>query len=395
MNITFFNFIKRLVSSIAFMPSLIALAFGLLPFLLIAFPFPDIKNSPFAVFSITDPENIRVILSFVIGGVFTLTIFSYTMVMNVLNRSISNYSPRLIPLLLSEKHHQLILGFTSGTIIYALILAIFIASDAKLQFPHIGAALAVFFTICCVILFIYFVHSVSQSIHINHVLKKSYLNTKKNINELLDHHENLVLEEGEWPDFQYKIKNSGCGYFNGLRMQHLAHLAEKYDFTIQILALRGHFIYDNELYLSISRKVDDSVKKKIKRCFNIDHDEPLEVTEVGFKHLVEVAVKASSPAINDPGTSISSIDYLTQLFGQYLLVGRFNAYKYKGISRIYIKHAKIETLFKFCFAEMYQYMKDDPVLVVRLRQSLDKIESFDTKNRLKEEIIELRKTTNL
>ncbi|KKK68921.1 hypothetical protein LCGC14_2939210, partial [marine sediment metagenome] len=369
--------------------------FGLIPFLLIAFPLPDLGGTAFSVLSITDTESIRVILSFVIGGIFTLTIFSYTMVMSVLNRSINNYSPRLIPLLLSERHHQIILGVTSGTIIYVLILAVISASDANFNFPKMGATLAIFFTMVCVLLFIYFVHSVSQTIHINYILKRSYLNTKKNINKLVEREQNLFQAEGEKPHFQQTLKNFGCGYLNGFRMKRLACLAEKYDLTIQILASRGDFVYDDESYLALSRKVDESLKKKIEGCFNIDHDEPLEVTEIGFKHLVEVAIKGSSPSINDPGTSVSCIDYLTQLFGHYLLVEKFNAYQLNGTLRIYIKHTDIDVLFKYCFAEMYRYMKDDPVLIVRLKRSIEKIEGFDTKNRLKKEIINLKKTTNL
>ena len=62
-------------------------------------------------------------LAAVIGGVFTLTIFSYTMVMDVMNRSIVSYSPRLLPLILSRRYHQVMLGFSVAlTIAHALIM---------------------------------------------------------------------------------------------------------------------------------------------------------------------------------------------------------------------------------------------------------------------------------
>ncbi len=85
--------------------------------------------------------------------------------MNVLNRNINNYSPRLIPMLLNQKHHQIILGFTSGTIIYAMTLAVAINSPNVKYFPGIAASIGVLFGILSVLLFIYFIHSVSQSIH--------------------------------------------------------------------------------------------------------------------------------------------------------------------------------------------------------------------------------------
>ena len=35
---------------------------------------------------------------------------------------------------------------------------------------------------------------------------------------------------------------------------------------------------------------------------------------LGFKQLTEIAIKAMSPGINDPGTAITCIDYLSELF---------------------------------------------------------------------------------
>lgn len=153
---------RRIRNSISFLTMCIALSFGVLALSLFFFR-PNILND-YPQLVITDKESIKFILSFTIGGIFTLTIFTFTMVMNLLDRSISNYSPRLIPLILREKQHQIILGVTSGTLLYALIMAIFISSSQTDNFPPIAATLAIIMSMVNIILFIYFIHSVSQTI---------------------------------------------------------------------------------------------------------------------------------------------------------------------------------------------------------------------------------------
>ena len=389
MEINIFSLFKRIVHSIAFRPALIVVGFAFVPFLLVLLPNPELKGSFLGVLSITDPDSINVILAFIIGGVFTLTVFSYTMVMNVLNRSINNYSPRLVPLLLAEPHHQIILGVTSGTIIYSLILSIFIATDAPVKFPNLATALGIVFTICCIFLFIYFIHSVSQSIHINYILRKSYLNTKKNIKRWLDLQSHLVFAERKEMSGAYKITSRGCGYYNGLRIERLAKIAKDHDLTFKILVLRGDFVYEEQAFLEVSHRIDEKLETKVKNCFEINLSEPMDVAEVGFKHITEVAIKASSPAINDPGTSISSIDYLTQLFIHYLQLQPFNAYEEDKTVRIFFKTADLADLFFYLYREMIRYMKDDPVLKLRLKKSMQTLIETDTKNRLTKKIEQL------
>ena len=115
--------------------------------------------------------------------------------------------------------------------------------------------------------------------------------------------------------------------------------------------------------------------KRLRSMFIIDHEVAVDVHEIGFKHFVEVAVKASSPAINDPGTSKSCIDYLTQLF----IYRSGPPFDQKHISlfdaRICIKQIDNNTLLVKCFVEMYRYMKDDPLLSLTLEKALQTIQN--------------------
>ncbi len=174
-------YLKRLYKSIALLPSIIALCFVVLAILLNLIEIDYAEYSLTDALAVSDKKDSQYIFSFIIGGIFTLTIFSYTMVMNVLNRNINNYSPRLIPLILSERHHQLILGFTSGTILYSMVMSLSLTNDNGAYFPTMAPGLGILFAMACVLLFIYFIHSVSQSIHINYIIDEVYKKAQRDL----------------------------------------------------------------------------------------------------------------------------------------------------------------------------------------------------------------------
>ena len=373
------SIIKNFLHSIALVPSLLALCFMLLALFMISVPIDYEQFNVFDFLIIENPKDIQFILAYVIGGIFTLTIFSYTMVMNVLNRNINNYSPRLIPLLLSEKHHQIILGFTSGTIIFAIILSIAITNSSGNYFPSIGAGMAGIFSIICIFLFIYFIHSVSKSIHINYILDSLYQNTVKQMNKRLATYESYE-QQNSANLFEHIGKTDRIGDLRLYKIESLKKLCKSYDCKIQVLKLCGETVLNDDILFRTDRKMDEEQIASIRKVFAIDHEVAIDVHEVGFKHFVEVAVKASSPAINDPGTSNSCINYLTQLFILRLNHPLNKKYVSLDSGNLLIRQEKSITLLKKCFIEMYRFMKDDPLLKISLKEALFLIQSRSAVN---------------
>lgn len=374
------SLLKKILNSIALVPSVLALCFLFLAVILLVSHVNYSAYDTLRFFVIDDKESTQSIFSFIIGGIFTLTIFSYTMVMNVLNRNITAYSPRLIPMLLSEKDHQIILGFSSGTIIYCLVLSIGLNNTSDAYFPGIAAALGIIFTIVCVFLFIYFIHSVSQSIHINYILNDVYKRTKKSLEQqsisLANYNEVRINGSLKYPLILNKI-----GHLHKFDIKRLRDLCAKKGFCIQVDKVPGTFIQLGDHLLTSDIELDDHTRKKLKRIFTIDNEVPLKVPEIGFKHLVEVAVKASSPGINDPGTSKTCIDYLTQLFILRMNGHPILSWMADEQNNLILRGIEDQPLLTHCYMEMFQYMKDDHILPVILANSLRTI-----KNNVKKEI---------
>ncbi len=360
------SILKKIFNSIALVPSGLALTFLLLGIILTIVPISYSDTPILRYLSIEDKEDTQTILSYIIGGIFTLTVFSYTMVMNVLNRNINNYSPRLIPLLLSQKHHQIILGFTSGTIMYALTMSLSLNNSVDGYFPTIAGGLGIIFSMISVFLFIYFLHTVSQSVHINHILKNVYDQTILNLDTFRNDLSKFTVSTKDFESDHF-LQSPDCGYLHYI---DFATLVATEDIEILFLKKPGEFIYENDRLCYFSKAPSESLLDKIISNLVIDEEVPLDIPETGFKHLVEVILKGSSPAINDPGTSMAALHYLTQLLIKRIdILNNEEGLTYSK-NGIYFKIIGLKNIIQIVFSEIYHYCHMDPVLHKEIEKSL-------------------------
>ncbi len=113
---------KKIVTSIAFLPALIAIGFLIASWLMILLDFSDWgKNIKDRLdwLTLNDASTARSIVSAIAAGVISLSVFSFSMVMIVLNQAAGQLSNRVLDQLIGNRFQQVILGFYIGTIVYA------------------------------------------------------------------------------------------------------------------------------------------------------------------------------------------------------------------------------------------------------------------------------------
>ena len=362
---------RSILRSIASLPTIIFIVFILIAFVQVAQTDED-TDLPGLLgrLNITDLDTIRATLAAVITGVFTLTIFAYTMVMNVIDRSIGSYSPRLLPLIVAERYHQEILGVGAGTIAHSTILLLGVAEPPDaIAPPPLAAASAGFFAVVSLILFIYFIHRVSRSIHVNVLLYKSFCHTSSCVDKLLERPERYSWsDEAPAPEVM-TVKAAKCGYLDDIDLPGLARTGQ----VAAVVARPGSFVYQGDAVLHCLEGTELG-RERLDRYFKISEDEPIDVYAVGFRHLVEVSIKAASPALNDPATALTAMHYLVQLFERLALVGRVNRYTDPdGERSIGLLAWTPADLVRTCYPELRRYLNQDPWGVSAMRDGLHRI----------------------
>lgn len=359
--------LRRVVRSISSVPAVIGVAFVALALLQLdtaSDSAPHHLPRWLARFDLQDLDTIRSVLSAVIGGVFTLTVFAYTMVMSVINRSINNYSPRLLPLLIGKRYHQVVMGIGVGTIAHAAVLLLGVAEDSPgiNSPPVLTAASSVLFALVSLGAYIYFINRVSLGIHVNKVLRESFEHTSRRIEEYRGLLPRLEAAPPAADTAMLEVLAAErSGYVYGLDLEGLATLSSEVGGPLQLVPAPGSFVYKGDALLRSGGRLSPKQVNRAARLIEISERVPLDAYETGFKHLVEVAVKAMSPALNDPGSALTALHYLRELFVQLGTLPAHNALRAEdGGGRVLFQRYSYGELRDECLEELHQYLDEDP-----------------------------------
>ncbi len=317
---------KKVLHSIAFYPVLISIVFCCLAFISLSAEGLQVINalkSKIPALFIEDYETARVILATLFGGILSLTVFSFTMVMVVLGQASSNFSPRLLPGLISNKRHQIILGWYIGTLTYVMIILISLGAYG-LDRGKLGLStmLAALFGVICVGLFVYFIHSISSAIQIHHIIERIFKESDRLLNKTLNDQKDgqriEVLEDSsKWSTIQL----DKSGYYQEFDPSLLSPDFPRTGLQIEIAPYANKHVWQGEIIFRYEGNLSDSDRESLLFCLNIASDRHEESTALGgMIKLMEVAVKALSPGINDPGTAIDVINRIALLMRKILRI---------------------------------------------------------------------------
>lgn len=324
-----------------------------------------VDHSPILV--VNNGETALTILSALITGLISMMVFSFSMVMLLLSQASNNYSPRLLPGLISDKVHQIILGIYLATILYLIFILFSIQPTGdKYQIPGFSVLLGILGTVICIYSFIYFIHNISQSIQINNIMDRINNLAKSRLNKIIENDSkgfNEFPSSEDW--FEYYSEKSG--YFQNISLSNLLDICDNKNTQIHIFPIRGSFVLKGNILFKSKEKLDKETIKTILANFKLHKAELVADNYLlAFKQITEVIIKAMSPGINDPGTAINGIDYLTELFSLRLLKKDTNIYGRDEKIFIKINSVTFSELIYQVMASLRTYCKQDIILVQKL-----------------------------
>ncbi len=357
------NRYQRIINSIAFYPAVIGVIFLLLSYLSIAFDFSEtgkqIKSSLHWL-SLKDASTARSIISSIASGLISLTVFSFSMVMIILSQTASQMSNRILDKLIGNRFQQFVLGFYLGTIVFALFLLSTIRdTDSGIYIPALSTYLLILLTIVDIFLFIYFLHYITQSVKYEVIIQQIYEDTKAQMKKVCtlkttSIHDATASGENE-------IAGGKAGIYEGFSTASLLKICKEHNFRLKVLVRPGDFVFKETVIAESSASLQKKTLNAVIATFYINNTETIEKNySYGFRQLMEVAVKALSPGINDPGTAVQSLRALAKLFAFRInnLPNNAIADNKKEI-RIITTERTIDELVEETILPIWDYGKDD------------------------------------
>lgn len=375
---------NKIINSIAFYPAIIAIGFLILSILMQELDFSEagkhIKASASWI-SLRDTNTARSIVSTIAGGIISLTVFSFSMVMIVLNQAASQMSNRMLEGMIANRFQQFVLGVYIGSIVYALSLLTTIRDiDSGIYIPALSIYLLLVITVLDIFIFIYFLHYVTQSVKFQTIISRVHKDT-------IESFDKITLEKPPaaflLPDWEKQtVYMEASGYFQGFDKKQLVDFAQSKEAFVHFLKPVSSYLLKGIPLLDFysRQKLDDDKLKEI--LVPIDFYDGQEIRQnpyYGFHQLAEVAIKALSPGINDPETAVLSLHAITDLFSYKLNHFTQSIFEDKnGVVRIQTREWSFENLFAKFFYPIWEYGKNDPYIQNAMLQMVGQLKQTDT-----------------
>ena len=333
-------------------------------------------------------DGARALLSTVAGSIITVAGVAYSITIAALALASTQFGPRLLRNFINDRANQTVLGTFVATFLYCLLVlrSVRSASEGGEFVPHLSVSVAVILAVLCLVMLVYFFHHVASSIQAPVIASGAARNLHVQIDRLyprgIGHgtpqHRPMNLETDVPPDLEANarlISSTALGYVQGIDMNALFRLAMKHDLIIQLGFRPGDFVMpDTPLaWLYPTERAAPVREENVRRAFAIGQQRtPLQDAEFGINQLVEIAVRALSPAINDPFTAMTCLDHLGAALRHILQVSLPSPYRYDDDDKLRLIAERISFtgLSNAAFNLIRQYGRDSAAVTIRLLETI-------------------------
>ena len=283
---------------------------------------------PYPMLNLSPPAA-RSILSSIVGAIVTSTGVVFSMTIVALSLASSQFGSRLIRTYRNRRSTHFTLGIFVATSLFCILVLASIRETESHQFvPTTAVGVGVLLTIVCLSTLIFYIHDMSNAIQAPNVIQSSANDLDKAVVRLFptrigeaseDSSENSNREPDKLGEPILVIDSDDVGYVQAIKNESVMDLAEKHEVVIQILIRPGDFIYESCQIAAVfatentTSDLDDdaieNLEQKVRNCLIVGVNRtPTQDVRYAFNELVEIAVRALSPGINDPYTAMACID---------------------------------------------------------------------------------------
>lgn len=273
------------------------------------------------------PEGARAVLSTIAASMITVAGVTFSITIVALTLASQQFGPRLLRNFLRDLGNQVVLGTFVSTFIYCLlVLRTVRGSDDEEFVPHLAVTVGVVLAMLSLGVLIFFIHHVATSIQASRIIANVAEDLEGAINRLFpetigddsataDHGGASLGESDASDEGTREVRAATTGYVQAIDAQGLMGVARERNVVVRVRARPGAFVRKGQVLLTIGPTPShgDRVDKPFQELFIIGSDRT-GAQDVTFfiDQLVELAVRALSPGINDPGTARLCIDRLEQ-----------------------------------------------------------------------------------
>jgi uncharacterized membrane protein len=335
------------------------------------------------------PDAARQILSSLAGSLITVVGVVFSVVIVALTLASQQFGPRMLRTFIRDRGSQLTLGTFVATFFYAMLALISIGSSFV---PHLSVTVALVLTAIDLGVLIYFIHHIATAIQLPAVIAS----IAHELGRAIDVETPPAPAPGCPPDgtaplngpsvevLLARLDRSGrvvtastSGYLRLIRHATLVRIAAEYDAVIRLHYRPGHFltkghpmatVWPPEASVAVGRRLESVHITGPLRTLRQD-------IAFGIDQLVEIAIRALSPAVNDTFTAMTCIDWLGDSLCKIAVEWRPQSCHRDGLGLIRLITAPVsyERLVQRSFEKIRQAADGMPAVLIRQLDALSTI----------------------
>jgi uncharacterized membrane protein len=343
--------------------------------------------------------ELRSALLSIAGTVLATAGVVFTLLTLPLSTVAAQYGSRLLRLFLGDRTTQLVLGMFVATFVYSIAGALSIPpASVEVEAPQLTATVGLYLmlaTFASLILLVQHISTMLQAPNIAAAAGAELLEAvnAENTAQITRSDDRAgasasqsgqsaaeALKETEG----YPIQVQKAGYIQYVDPQTMLTLAHENDLVIRLLRKPGHYVWPGAVVAVIwpTKRVDERLAEQVRRAFQIGNGRtPTQDVEYAVNQLTEMAVRAMSPAINDPFTAMTCLDHIGDGLLKFSQQGERGSHYYDraGHLRLILEPVTFDELLSAAFDMLRHASCDNASVLLHMLEVIDLI-SQETKS---------------
>lgn len=263
------------------------------------------------------PAGARSMLSAIASSTVTLTGVVFSMVLIVLALASGQYGPRLLRSFLDDRVSQVTLGSLFATVMLSLVGLRAVRDEGHQQFvPRLLVDAALLGAVLSIFALIYFLHHLAQSIRAEVIIDQIGREFDAALARVRPEPAGGVARPAdldEPDDEPAELTANRVGYVEAVLEDQLLVIAEEADLVLAAEVRPGQHVFEGQALARVwpASRLDDALRRRLRRLFPVGPSRtPAQDPVLAVDELVEIAIRALSPGINDTFTALHCIDRL-------------------------------------------------------------------------------------
>jgi uncharacterized membrane protein len=330
-------------------------------------------------------DDARNLLSTLVSALITMSSVVFSITLVALSLGANQFGSRLVRTYMADSRTKLALGLFSMTIVYCLLTLRSLHQDAPLsEAPHFAVTLGLLLALVCVLTLLLFLHVVARSIIADEVIRRVVRELEQSIAELpaldprkraMRRSDHAAVAGGE-PGALVSSRHEG--YVQAIEYDALVALARAHDVRIELGFRAGAFVSEQGWLAHVAprERSSEALAAAIHDHILIGRERtPTQDVEYTLRHVVDIALRALSPAVNDSNTALVVIDHLSGALARLMRkevpsgVWRDAA----GVVRVVSKYNDYAGVLGAALHQIREASAEQPAVVIQLLRALGRI----------------------